>query len=116
QDALAQGQVGIQHGWSGLRLGFFLNAVPQGTQISMIRLQFLIGGTFGLSADNESALVVPPELQYAFPQGNPVFLRFNLLGDADVRIVWQIDQHAPGNTDLRGEPRSFGPQDRKSVV
>ena len=50
-------------------------------------------------------------LQYrlqAIPHLLPLFLALDALGDADVRLLWQVHQVAAGKADLGGEPGAFG--------
>ena len=111
QHTLRQRQVLVQQGGGRLRARQRLHAGPQLAQIGHVRVQFVVVGAFGLGADDEAAfLPFGHQRLQAFAQLRALGLGIDLLGNADMRIMRQIDQHAAGHADLRGQPSALGAQ------
>ncbi len=66
-------------------------------------------GGFGHGADDEAAgFVSRQRLLQPFPQLGALDLVLDALRDADVRLLRQVDEKAPGDADLGRKPRSLG--------
>ena len=75
----------------------------------MSDFEFPVGGGFRHGADDEAALLLRrQQLLQLLAQVRALFLVLDALGDADVRFLRQVDQEAPGDRDLRGQPRALG--------
>ncbi|MNL09466.1 hypothetical protein D3C87_1302270 [compost metagenome] len=99
----------MQHGGGGLGARGRLDAGPEFAQVLHIRRQLLIVGAFRLSAYDEAAFLLGRHQSLQpFAQLNAFGLGVDLLGDADMRVVGQIHQHAPRHADLSGKPGALG--------
>ena len=104
--ALHEVEVFVQQGQRRARAGGRLDALPGLAQVGDVLGQGLVGGVFGVGAQNETPI--------GLGQGHQTLAqRFALCGwdflrHTDVLVLRQIHQQTPRDADLRGQPRAFG--------
>ncbi len=94
----------------GLRPG--ANRAPGPAQVGDVRAQFLVGRVLGIGAQDEAPAATLLRLAHQRLHARAQLLarlgRADLLRDADVLVLRQVDQHAAGDRDLRGQPGALG--------
>jgi len=82
---------------------------PQFAQVGDVGGELFVGGVLGHRADDVAAAFFGRQ-QVADPlaQGFAAGFVTDALGDADVLVLGQVDEHAAGDGDLRGQPRALG--------
>ena len=92
-----------------LGAGLLLHDGPQLAQVGDVGREFLVGGVLGLGAHDVAAFLFGGHQALdAVAQLVALGLGFDALRDADVRVVRQVDQHAAGHADLRGQAGALG--------
>ena len=87
-----------------------LDAAPQPPQVVDVGLYLGVFRGFGHGAHDESAGGIRRhQLVQLLAQMFALFLTFDLLRNADMGFLREIHQIASGEADLRGEPRTLGP-------
>src|SRR5690606_34577587 len=111
QHPLNEVEVLVEQRAGGRLEGPFTDAAPGLAQVGDVGCQFVVARVFGIGAQDETARARSPlaalsltqQLQHARAQLLALLGRAYLLRDADVVVLRQKDQQAPGNADLRGQ-------------
>src|SRR5438876_6962800 len=108
QHALRERQVLVQQLRRRRAEGALLDDAPEVAQVIDVGAQLVLRGALGARAHDVAALLVGrQQLLQAVAQRRAPALVLDFLRYADVRVVRQVDQHAPGDRDLRGEARAL---------
>ena len=107
--ALREAQILIDQRWHRQRTRLGGEIAPELGQIFDVVLQLALGRGLCHGADDEaSRQPLGKELLQSVAQVFALGLVLDALRDADMRILRQIDEQPPGETDLCGEPRALG--------
>jgi hypothetical protein len=112
QHALGQVQVFMQQRAGRLAHALGTDGAPGLAQVGNVVGQLFIGRVFGVGAQDEAAggraIGHGGEFLQAQAQLLAQLGRADLLRDAEVVVLRQEHQHAPGDADLGGQPRALG--------
>uniref|UniRef100_A0A7S4D5R6 Uncharacterized protein n=1 Tax=Heterosigma akashiwo TaxID=2829 RepID=A0A7S4D5R6_HETAK len=112
QHALNQAEILVQQAGRRRGEGLLADLLPGLAQIGDVGGEFVVARVLGIGAQDEAAaaalLLGADERLHAGAQRLTGLGRADLLADADVLILRQIDQHATGDADLAGQPRALG--------
>ena len=109
QHALAERKFLIEHGRRCANARLVADVGPDLAQVGDVGGEFLVAGILGHGADDEAArLVGRHQAGDLFAQRLALGLGLDALRDADMFFLRQIDQHAAGDGNLRGQAGALG--------
>src|SRR5262245_51905753 len=110
QHALREQEVLVQQGRRVRGLGALADVAPQPPRVGDVVRELGVGGALGDGADDVAAALVGRQaLLELLAQKLAAALVLDALRDADVRVLRQVHEQAPGDRDLRREAGARGP-------